>query len=258
MSFMDTLKAASNLDGGAGGYIAKVLVEMGFKIFVSGLSNADSFFAYVPTDKASVEKALSAAKQAQAAGSKEPKPSFQLTIYKASVKGREVAWTQDRVFTTQTWTPAYKQVIEPELMRLAKEGKLTQLGEYWGRVTFKPDPTGRMQDNYKFVADAPENDANKRQVPELVAYLAEIYQNEAQATQAASGEVVASNGHVQESVWTTLQGDADFAMALKEAGDAVKPTPKKLLAVKETAKEWGLNDDEVNENLAALKAWAGI
>ena len=48
MSFYHELEKEELLASGGGGTVAKVKLELGFKIFVTGVDNRSSFFAYMP------------------------------------------------------------------------------------------------------------------------------------------------------------------------------------------------------------------
>lgn len=253
-SLLDALEAGEKADGGGGGgIIGKVLPEIGWKIFVQGLSNAESFFAFDPFDEDSKEEAKQSAKQSLPAGStSRVQTAVQFTVFKNSVKGREVTWQGDRVFTTPQWTEAYKQVIKPAIHVLAEAGQEFSFGEEcWMRLGFKADPSGKMKANYKFDANQPVSAANPETVTDLVAYPAQIFADEAEA-EAGTPATEFSNGNGNGDYLAAVQGDkelfGDFTKALKTAakGKVGKLQEKALLAV---AKEYVSPDDEYNTSI---------
>lgn len=168
-------------DGG-GGVICQFRFEAGYKVFAKGLGNRESFFPYTPGNETSQKAALAKAKETgeKYGVTKSPSTAAQLVLRKNSVKGKEVTWKDDRFFTYPVWTESYKQILKPALVAAG----VNAIGDYWGRISFKADPSGRK---YKG-QDGKEHD-------ELVAYVAEIYKTEQDAIKAASKDAPAGAGN---------------------------------------------------------------
>lgn len=223
-NLLDALEESENIGGGGQGYIGKVIAETGWKIFVSGLSNAESFFPYDPFDKDTRDAAFAEAKQALPMGSTaRPNTAFQLTMFKNSVLNKDTsAWKEDRVWVIPMWTESYKKVVKPAIAALIENGTPFDMGEeVWMRVSFKADPTGRTKKNYKWT----EGSTEPEQVVELIAYPAEIYASK-QAAEDASGDAPATsfsaNGS-QSDALEQMKNDPEFLDALRAA---VKGKPK--------------------------------
>ena len=211
----ETEKDAQKASGG--GIIAQMELQAGYKLFVTGLGNRDSFFPFTPGNDESKKKAFTLAK---AKG--EPKDVRQLVVYKNSVKGREVNWKDDRFFSYELWTPAFKEIFFPSV----KEHKELALGQkFWGKVSFKAEPKGRMKP-----------DQNGEMKPELIAYIAQVYASEQEDIADAGHSNGGSNGSspadpmvpddYKSADWYELK--AEFQKAITEAeGMAKNPVAKK-------------------------------
>ena len=187
MSVLDDLDREEQQASGGGGTIAKCKLELGFKVFVTGLDNRGSFFAYRPGDEASKKEALLKAKAVlnQHVVKGNPQVAFQIVVYRETVKGRVVNWKDDRFFVTPLWTPGYKEVVKPHL----KEAGIDQLGEFWMKVSFAPDPSGRKRIDTTDLDD----DGQPKVKDELVAFVAKVYKSEAEA-EAEAGETEPAGG----------------------------------------------------------------
>lgn len=151
-----------------GGFVCQARFEAGYKVFVAGLGNRESFFSYTPGNDKEQAVALAKAKAKLTEFNitdKHPSMSAQLTCFKSTVKGKIVTWKDDRCFTYPTWTDAYKKAFRPSLSAT----NITAVGDYWMRVAFVPDPSGKMK----------KDDPTK---VEWIAIVAETFPNEAAAT----------------------------------------------------------------------------
>lgn len=165
--------------GGGGGYICQVEFLTGYKVFVSGMSNEDTFFAYAPGDAAGKDKALAAARNLGRA-----QYSFAFRVIKESVLGREVTWQGDRWEVYPGWTDDAKVV-----KARAKELGLTP-GTFWMRFAWVPSPSGRTR------KDSEEVD--------FVGMPVELYANQAEAQKAASEQAESFAGateNVEVPTW---------------------------------------------------------
>jgi len=168
--FLGWLDQLERMEKGGGGIISRIEFAIGYKVFISGMNNEESFLPF--TDDASRKEALEICKGFLAThqATSRPQSSIQFRVFKDDVKGREVAWMGDRYFVTPIWTDAYKKIVRPAIEKLSLRAPQT----FWGRITFAEDPSGRMRENQ-----------DGEMVPDLVAYPAEVYPGEAAASEAA-------------------------------------------------------------------------
>lgn len=171
-TILDELDKQAEKEGTGGGMIAQFRFEAGYKVFAKGLGNRESFFPYVPGDKAGQDAAMSKAKETAAkyGVTGAPQTAAQLVVFKNSVKGREVTWKDDRFFTYPVWTDAYKKALKPKLSALG----IDKFGDFWGKIGFIPDPSGRKR-----------KDQDGNETVELVAVPLELFADEAAAIRAA-------------------------------------------------------------------------
>lgn len=171
-NLLDELDKQAEKEGTGGGIIGQFRFEAGYKVFAKGLGNRESFFAYIPGDEKSQAAALAKAKET--AGkygvTSAPQTAAQLVVFKNSVKGRDVTWKDDRFFTYPVWTDAYKKGLKPKLQEL----KMDHFGDYWGKIGFIPDPSGRKRTG-----------TDGKDVVDLIAIPVEIYATEQDAIKAA-------------------------------------------------------------------------
>lgn len=216
MSLFDSLNEAAQKES-TGGLIAKCKVETGYKAFVSGLGNRDSFFPCDYTNDESKKKAQALAK-AKCANGERSSLSIQIVVYKDFVKGRDVTWQDDRFFCYPLWTNAAKKVVIPSL----KTANVDTLGEMWLRIGFADDPDGRTKKNQ-----------NGEDVIDKIAFIAEKFASEQAALAAVAGGDVAmenakatkpaTNGKVPVAYADQPDSWHEFVNQVKEA---VKGKPK--------------------------------
>ena len=265
-SLLDSLNKTEKLDSG-GGYTGRVRLDVGYKIFIKGLDNKESFVPFDPEDADAQKKALIAARaiSTEHDPTRKPKPSVQITIYRDDVIGRDVTWQDDRIFTYPTYTDGYKQVIKPALEGLAEQNKpIPSLGvDFWGRVSFIADPGGRTK-----------KDQNGEEVPELIAYIADVFPSKNAALAFAVGAGSEEGGKTTQAPgsddpFTQMKDDADFLATLKTSvADLQKPLKgtfgakqevQQNEAIKKIAAEW-ISDDAayVDVHLEDLRKLAGL
>lgn len=158
-------------ESGGGGIVAKALIETGYKVYVSGTPQSETFFAAAASD----EKARKAAK-ATAKKLGDPRWGIQIRAYLkgATTQGKPATWKGDRFFNTDGWTSACKEVVVPSLR---DNGCAPLPWKGWVRIGFKPDPyKAAMGDDGKTDTD---QEGNPR-FPQ-VAYIVESFANEAEA-----------------------------------------------------------------------------
>jgi hypothetical protein len=210
---------------GGGGIISLCELNRGYKVFVSGMDNRTSFFPFAPGDEAGKKLAESNAKKHG-----KPQDSIEIIVYKDSVKGREVTWKDDRFFTCPLWTPGFKEVVMPHI----KEARPPIGKKFWGKVGFTVDPSGRTK-----------ADQQGEQKPELIAFIAQVYANEAEATADAGSTTASANGtepndpmrpaDYSAKDWADQKVDmvnaVSAVIAIAEAGAKSKPVKVRDLAI---------------------------
>lgn len=159
--YINELEQDAAKASGGGGIVGQCELNRGYKVFISGLGNRESFFTY--TNEAGKAQAKS---KAEATGGR-PQDAVELVVFKSSVKGKEVTWKDDRFFTFPLWTDAFKKIVLPSI----KETKPPLNQKFWAKVSFSPDPTGRTKKNQQ-----------GEDTVELVAFIAKVYASEAEAT----------------------------------------------------------------------------
>jgi len=236
MSLFDQLDQLEKENGGGGGYVGKINFQIGYKVFISGMSNEDSFFPFNPADDANKADALAKANSVvSAAGSdKKPNNSVQFRLYKDTILGRDVTWEQDQFYVYPTWTDGWKDVVRPAL----KEAGVSKIGEFWGRITFTEDPSGRTRlDN-----------VTGEEKPALIGYLIEVYPDEATASAAAGGGASApTSKYTVPADWTADSWAETAPDVLDELGKDPDIAKKK-----EVAETWGLSIKDINTLLSEV------
>lgn len=180
-ALLDELDKQAEKEGTGGGIVGQFKFEAGYKLYIAGLGNRESFFPYLPGNQASQDAALAKAKETAAKydGGKNPQTCAQLVIYKNSVKGRTVTWKDDRFFSYPIWTDGYKKGLKPKLAEL----RMDHFGDYWGKIGFIPDPGGRKK-----------KDQEGNETVELIAIPVALFANEQEAIKAVAAEAKANGG----------------------------------------------------------------
>lgn len=186
-TLLDELDKQAEKEGTGGGIVGQFRFEAGYKIFAKGLGNRESFFAYIPGDEKSQAAAMAKAKEAatKLGVTSAPQTAAQLIIFKNSVKGREVTWKDDRFFTYPVWTDSYKKGLKPKLSEL----KMDHFGDYWGKIGFIPDPSGRKRKNQ-----------DGADTVELIAIPVELYADEQAAIKASHKDTLAAGAGAAPSI----------------------------------------------------------
>jgi len=183
-------------ESGGGGIVARVRVEPGYKIYVAGLPQEETFFPVSNVgDKAERARARAKANKVSAEyGARPSAYSIQIRAFadNAYVRGGPANWPKgDRFWVVNTWTDAAKQVLLPSL----KENGCAPLPwEGWVRIGFKPDP-------YKVsLGDAGMTDVDQDGNPRfpLVPYIVEVFPSEEAALSAVGGAETTSTGALDE------------------------------------------------------------
>lgn len=230
---------------GGGGWICRVNVQLGYKVFARGKSNEETFF---PAD-INVDGAMESAKAAARAyvdklneeleygeqKIKAPSNAIWIEIDKETVFGRDTSsWEGNRIFTTPAWTSAYKDVILP-----AMRESNASTGWQWARVSFKPDPYQPKRMNQ-----------HGEEVDNLVAYIAEVYLSKQDALDAAAS-VATPKAEAQpaqtQTVAKTTEGvpDGYDADTWAEVIEYIKEEITSGKSLKEIADDYGVTVADV-------------
>jgi len=247
MTMRDKMKKVAE---GGGGYVCMFVIEAGYKIFVKGLSNDDSFFPFDPGDEEARAEALENARgQLDLSGNPtdakgralRPQKSVQLTIYRDHVYNREVGWQGDRQFVYPTWSDSYTQVLEPSIDKQVEQDLIPDYGvDLYGRISFAKDPSGRQRENDK-----------GEMVDELVPFIAEIYASEEEARTHAQDVNGAELTPVADGFTSSLDlyraNDAQYQKLIALAKTAIKGKvgPKRDDALIAFARENLVEDEEL-------------
>ena len=233
--FWKEYEQATEQEGGGGGIVTKALIETGYKVYVSGLDQADTFFPAAPGDDAARKAAKS---KAQALG--KANWGIQIKAYRdtAVVRGRAATWQADRHFNTDSWTSAAKEVVVPSL----RQAGIVLPWEGWCRIGFQPDPF-KLEKGEVGMTDQ-DQDGNPR-YPQ-VAYITEVFADEAAARAAVGVTETTHVGGVEVSVpdkwdaesWKSVWPELYQA---KEAGRSLK----------QIADDYGVSVPDVSKALAA-------
>jgi hypothetical protein len=242
--------AGDELNSGQGfGYIGKCWIGFGYKVYIKGIGNQDSFFPFEFKNKDSAAKAqLEAnalyAKHDMKNRDGEPQvayPCFAIRLYKANVLSKDAsAWLEDKWWVYPLWTVStkvnlWKVIVQPSLDKLKlKVGNQ----EVWGQVRYKVDPSGKTY-------EGKDAEGNLVQLPSMVNYISEVYANEteakahvvvkADAPASGSGKPTFPKGYT-EAAWNEL------ASEIKQAYDESKSNTKPE----------DFNQQEVVESLSAV------
>lgn len=172
--------AAKEESGGAGGIVGLATIETGFKVYVAGVTQEESFFAADARNKTARAAAKSASKKFgdEHGAARDAQWGIQIRVAKNSAfsGGKAATWKDDRFFNTDAWTSACKEVVIPAL----KQHELALPFTGWVRIGFKPDPYKEAQ------GEAGKTDSDMDGNPRfpLVAYVTDVFPNKAAAIEA--------------------------------------------------------------------------
>ena len=111
-----------------------------------------------------------------------------------------------------------------------KEAGVKKPGEYWGRISFGEDPSGRTE----------LDQAGEERIA-LVGYLVEIFDDEETAEAAAAGEESANGRYTVPDGWTAETWSEMVPTILEELGE--EPSPKEKAAV---SKDYDVKVKDIN------------
>lgn len=176
--FLKTTKKEEGV-GGGNGFIAQIKVEFGYKLYIQGMTNEDSWLPY----QAGNEKSKNDAHEAAVANyvatglseddakKKLRQSSIAIVIKNGTVLNRKTTWQGDQYYVYAIWTKGYQEIVEPSL-----SGKITstdQLGKWlWGWIKFLPDPSGRTR---TYTTKNPDGSEKSEERINMVAYIEEVF-----------------------------------------------------------------------------------
>lgn len=224
------------------GIIGKARVEFGYKVYVSGAPQAETFFP-AGAGKSDVDKraqALASAKAyAQKAGQpQKPRWSLQIRVYRnaAASGGEPVTWKDDRFFVVNTFTDAFRVVVKS----LQDAGIPSLPWEGWARIGFVNDPYYERQGEAGMV----DQDADGSPRFPQVAVIREVFPNEEAARATVLGVAGGPSGRTPEA--PPGYTPATWALVVPEIRKVV--TAGK--AIQQIAAEYGIDESWVQRAIS--------
>lgn len=196
--FWDSYEEMTREESGGGGIVGLTTIQVGFKVYVAGVTQGESFF---PVDGKSKDEVKTAAQKFanDHGAARNPQWGIQIRVAKdkAFSAGKPATWKDDRFFNTDAWTDAAKEVVVPSLKKF--EISLPWIG--WARIGFAPDPNEVKAGVMKDVAQDGTPRYHQR------AYITEVFTDEAAAKAA-----VGSGADTPQSIGQMAMGDAPSAI----------------------------------------------
>ena len=170
-------------EGGGKGMIALVKIVFGYKVFLAGGTNEDTFFEFDVADTKSREEARKkAGKYASSMAVKPPTAAIAFIARKKETYLYNTEnWSGDRWWVMPTWTRGYEEVLKPSL-----KAADVVLGEQWIRVGFKADPYKPTRKSINQLTGEESVRAN------LIPFVMEKFENKQAAILAATQEAGAA------------------------------------------------------------------
>jgi hypothetical protein len=240
------------------GTIGEIEISFGWKLYVAGTAQEETFFPCVPTDKASLAMAKGLAnKYIVDHGLENVRPTyvFCIRIFKDTVMNKDVStWKGDQFRFIATFDPDYLGTITQKL----REFNVKRVGRFWAQVSWgqatpnpkkKPRFVQKLDADKNPIIDEQTGEAVMEEAPNLFAYVSKIYPNKEEAQKDAGGDTTSTspkqeggNGSLpegyDEDAWTMV---ATEIKAEKEKGT---PLPK-------IAEAYGLSMAWVTKALSA-------
>lgn len=198
-SLLDTIDGLEPRTTGTG-YFMKVRLEVGYKVFASGVDQKATFYSFDPTQAAQKEVAKAKAQAfitENALSSARPTVVLALTCFRETAKGASLTWQSDQVKVYPTFGKDYSELWKKAISKLA----ISALPwEGWAHVTFVPSP------------DRKEKAQNSDEmVPSRVWMVEEIFPTEAacetaaKAALAAAGQTAVDTGAFFPKEFSTIE-----------------------------------------------------
>lgn len=168
-------------EGGGNGWISKAEIVFGYKVFISGRTNEETFWKFDVAFPASRESARKAAADfARSVGAKQPTAAIAVILPKDKTYLYDTTrWQGDRWFVLPTYTKGYEEILKPSL-----KGTDAKLGVQWVRIGFKPDPYKPTRKSLDQLT------GEEREVANLVPYVVEKFESEEEAMRIIEGEML--------------------------------------------------------------------
>jgi len=191
-------------EGGGNGWISKAEIVFGYKVFIAGRTNEETFFKFdvaVPASREAARKA--AADFARAVGAKQPTAAIAVILPKDKTYLYDTTrWQGDRWFVLPTYTKGYEEILKPSL-----KGADAQLGVQWVRIGFKADP-------YKPTRKSVDQlTGEEKEVANLVPYVVEKFESEEMAMRVIEAEMIGKENAPVPFTATTTAKTASTAPA---------------------------------------------
>lgn len=171
--FWEGYEKAAQEESGGGGIVAVIRVDIGYKVYVAGVNQADAFFGVSSPDERNDAKAEAGTFAQENGAPRGAQWGIQLIARadEALSQGRPASWPKgDRFWNTDSWTSACKEVVVPSL----RDNEIAPPWEGWARIGFKPDP-------YKVaMGEGGKTDTDQEGNPRYpqVAYIIETFANQ--------------------------------------------------------------------------------
>lgn len=168
-------------EGGGNGWISKAEIVFGYKVFITGRTNEETFWKFdvaVPASREAARKA--AADFARSVGAKQPTAAIAVILPKDKTYLYDTTrWQGDRWFVLPTYTKGYEDILKPSL-----KGADAQLGVQWVRIGFKADPYKPTRKSFDQLT------GEEREVANLVPYVVEKFDSEEMAMRVIEAEMI--------------------------------------------------------------------
>lgn len=168
-------------ESGSNGWISKAEIVFGYKVFITGRTNEETFWKFdvaVPASREAARKA--AADFARSVGAKQPTAAIAVILPKDKTYLYDTTrWQGDRWFVLPTYTKGYEDILKPSL-----KGADAQLGVQWVRIGFKADPYKPTRKSFDQLT------GEEREVANLVPYVVEKFDSEEMAMRVIEAEMV--------------------------------------------------------------------
>jgi hypothetical protein len=223
------------------GTIGEIEISFGWKLYVAGTSQEETFFPCIPTDKASLAMAKGLAnKYIVDHGLENVRPTyvFCIRIFKDTVMNKDVStWKGDQFRFIATYDQDYLGTITQKL----REFNVKRVGRFWaqvswGQATLNPKRKPRMVQKL----DADKNpiidengEAVMEEAPNLFAYVSKIYPTKEEAQKDAGGDTASTSPKQEGGNGSLPEGydqDAWIMVATEIKAEKEKGTPLPKIA----------------------------
>lgn len=213
--FYDSVYDGVAEESAGGGVIGRMKVEFGYKVFPIGLTGEDVFKTFfpiiVPTKDGRAKVREKARAFAVENGEENPRPRHAagLTMYKAphtvTLSGEDVEWNFNQLKVVPLWTIDKGPSAAKLFMDAVTEHKVPINEDFYGRVTWRPDP---YQESLGEAGKTEKDQEGNLRVP-LIAIIAETFPDK--SSMQAAAEAYAANAPGDNGTgsypWADFPGD---------------------------------------------------